>query len=69
MKQKSCVKKLVIKKVTITSLSNDEQVNVHGGGTVWGRTCEFMPRTFLGHQCQLPLPLGTVWGRTCVDES
>jgi hypothetical protein len=52
MKQKSFDKKLVVKKVTVTNLSKEEQVKVHGGGTVWGRTCEYLPETVLGRACQ-----------------
>jgi hypothetical protein len=51
MKQKKINKKLVIKKVTISNLTNEEQLSIHGGtgattqsanceGTVWGRTCD-----------------------------
>ena len=50
MKQKRFDKKLVIKKVTVTNLTNEDQLSIRGGaaGTVPGRTCD-----------------GTVQGRTC----
>ena len=67
MKQKFFDKKLLVKKITISNLSNEEQGNVYGGGTVWGRTCDNMPITILGHHCVL-LP-ATVWGRTCNIDS
>jgi hypothetical protein len=50
MKQKRFNKKLVIKKVTISNLSNEELLSIRGGtegtlecpvgGTVHGRTCD-----------------------------
>jgi hypothetical protein len=50
MKQKRFNKKLVIKKVTISNLTKEDQLSIRGGtaGTVPGRTCD-----------------GTVQGRTC----
>ena len=42
MKQKRFNKKLVIKKVTITNLTKEEQLSIRAGdeGTVHGRTCD-----------------------------
>lgn len=51
MKQKRFNKKLVIKKVTVSNLTKDEQFSIRGGtagtnqgpicdGTVQGRTCD-----------------------------
>ena len=42
MKQKRFNKKLVIKKVTITNLTKEEQLSIRAGdgGTVQGRTCD-----------------------------
>jgi hypothetical protein len=49
MKQKRFNKKLVLKKVTVSNLTNEEQLSIRGGseepsqdpcgGTVQGRTC------------------------------
>ena len=51
MKQKRFNKKLVIKKVTVSNLSNEDQFSIRGGtegtlecpagGTVQGRTCDY----------------------------
>ena len=49
MKQQRFSKKLIIKKVTISNLTKDEQLSIRGGeetieapcdGTVQGRTCD-----------------------------
>ena len=40
MKKKSLKKKLAANKVTIADLSDKEQLEIRGGGTVWGRTCD-----------------------------
>ena len=54
MKQTRFNKKLVIKKVTISNLTKEDQSSIRGGddGTVQGRTCD-----------------GTVQGRTCDQNS
>jgi hypothetical protein len=51
MKQKRFNKKLVIKKVTVTNLTNEEQLSIRGGGTVQGRTCD---GTVQGRSCDAP---------------
>jgi len=38
--KKSLKKKLATNKITIAHLSEKEQIEIRGGGTVWGRTCE-----------------------------
>ncbi|MGD2089233.1 MAG: class I lanthipeptide [Candidatus Aminicenantes bacterium] len=40
MKQTRFNKKLVIKKVTISNLTKEQQLSVRGGGTLQGDTCE-----------------------------
>lgn len=40
MKQKKLNKKLVLKKVSISDLTKEEQLSVRAGGTVHGRTCD-----------------------------
>jgi hypothetical protein len=42
MKQKRFNKKLVIKKITISNLTKEEQLSIRGGddGTIHGRTCD-----------------------------
>jgi hypothetical protein len=65
MKQRTFSKKLVINKVTIANLSNEELAAVRGGddGTAQGRTCE---GTVHGRTCDTEvLAVGTAQGRTC----
>ncbi len=42
MKQKRFNKKLVIKRITVTNLTKEEQLSIRAGeeGTLHGRTCE-----------------------------
>jgi hypothetical protein len=51
MKQKKFHKKLVIKKVTVSNLTHEDQLSIRGGtedtlqspceGTIQGRTCDY----------------------------
>ena len=40
MKTKKFDKRMVVKKVTISNLDIEEQIRIHGGGTVFTARCE-----------------------------
>jgi hypothetical protein len=40
MKPKKLEKKLVVKQVTIVTLTDEKLIKIHGKGTVWTRLCD-----------------------------